>query len=92
LLTLETTSQFRRDYKRIRRRGYDLTLLKSVIDTLLAEKPLDARHCDHALGGDMKAYRECHIRPDWLLIYRIESDQLILLVSRTGTHADLLGI
>lgn len=89
MLTLEITSQFRRDYKRIRKRGYDLSLLKAVIDTLLAGQQLAPRYRDHALTGDMKAFRECHIQPDWLLIYRIEAHQLILLVSRTGTHADL---
>ena len=64
MMTLETTSQFRRDYKRVKKRGYNLKLLETVIDTLLAGKPLDARHSDHQLSGNMKAYRECHILGD----------------------------
>ena len=89
MLTLETTSQFRRDYKRVKKRGYNLDLLASVIDALLAGKTLEPRHRDHPLSGVMKDYRECHILPDWLLIYRIEAERLILVANRTGTHSDL---
>lgn len=89
MLTLETTSQFRRDYKRIKRRGYDLALLKAVVDTLLEGVALDARYKDHQLSGKLKKYRECHIMPDWLLMYRIEGERLILVLNRTGTHSDL---
>ena len=74
MLTLVTTSQFRKDYKRIKKRGYDLSRLERVIDTLLEEKPLD------------KQFRE----PDWLFIYAVQNDTLILTASRTGTHSDLL--
>lgn len=90
-MTLETTSQFRRDYKLARKRGYDLTLLQSVVDTLLAGLPLDARYRDHQLSGALKDFRECHILPDWLLMYRVESSRMVLVLSRTGTHADLFG-
>ena len=89
MMTLETTTQFRKDYKRVKKRGYNLTLLKTVIDSLLADEPLDRRHRDHALTGDMANFRECHIQPDWLLIYRKERNRLILVAHRTGTHADL---
>lgn len=89
MLTLETTSQFRKDYKRVKKRGYNLDLLASVIDTLLAGKTLEPRYRDHQLSGVMKDYRECHILPDWLLIYRIEAERLILVANRTGTHSDL---
>ena len=89
MMTLETTTQFRRDYKRVKKRGYDLDLLKEVIDTLLSGKPLDPRHRDHPLTGSMRDYRECHILPDWLLIYRIEANRLVLVANRTGTHSDL---
>jgi len=91
MMTLETTSQFRKDYKRAQKRGYDLALLETVLDTLLAGEPLDIRHRDHALSGDMAKYRECHIQPDWLLLYRIERNRLILVAHRTGTHADLFN-
>ena len=89
MLTLETTAQFRRDYKRIKKRGYNLKLLEGVIDALLAGEKLDPKHRDHALTGSMRDYRECHILPDWLLIYRIEGERLVLVANRTGTHADL---
>ncbi len=89
MLTLETTSQFRKDYKRIKKRGYDLKKLEIVIDALLSGIPLDAKFRDHALSGNLSRYRECHIQPDWLLMYRIENERLILVVNRTGTHADL---
>jgi len=88
-MILETTSQFHKDYKRVKKRGYDLSLLQKVIDLLLADRPLPLQYRDHALTGDKKAYRECHIQPDWLLMYRIERDRLILVLQRTGTHAEL---
>ena len=88
-MIIETTSQFHKDYKRVKKRGYDLSLLQKVIDLLLADRPLPLQYRDHALTGDKKAYRECHIQPDWLLMYRIERDRLILVLQRTGTHADL---
>lgn len=89
MLELVTTSQFRKDYKRIKKRGYDLSLLESVIHILLMEKPLARHHRDHALTGDYAGFRECHIQPDWLLIYTIDRGSLLLTASRTGTHADL---
>ena len=89
MLTLETTAQFRRDYKRAKKRGYKMALLEEVLDALLAEKPLLPKHRDHALTGQMKDYRECHILPDWLLVYRIERERLVLVDVQTGTHADL---
>ena len=91
MLLLETTGQFRRDYKRMKKRGCDLSLLEAVIDTLLAEKPLDIRHRDHDLCGDYAGFRECHILPDWLLIYAVDRGRLILTASRTGSHSDLFG-
>ena len=67
-----------------------MRLLETVVDTLLAEKPLDAKHRDHALTGNYDGFRECHIQPDWLLIYRADRDALILTATRTGTHSELL--
>ena len=89
MLTLKTTSRFRKDYKLAKKRGLDLSLLEAVIDTLLAEKSLSPKHRDHALTGDYAGFRECHILPDWLLIYSVHRETLILTASRTGTHADL---
>ena len=88
-LTLVPTSQFKKDYKRIKKRGYDMRDLQEVLDTLLAGDQLSQRHRDHALTGDYKGFRECHIRPDWLLVYAIDSEKLILTASRTGSHSDL---
>lgn len=86
---LVTTTQFRKDYKRIKKRGYNLKLLEEVLDRLIQEEPLDAKYRDHQLSGALAKYRECHIQPDWLLVYRIENDQIILTAHRTGTHSDL---
>jgi len=89
MLTLHTTNQFRKDEKLARKRGLDISLLKSVVQILLEEKPLDPKHKDHPLVGNYSGFRECHVLPNWLLIYTIDKDRLILTASRTGTHADL---
>lgn len=89
MLKLVTTSAFRKDYKRIKKRGYDLTLLEKVIDLLCEEKSLAPSYRDHALTGNYLGFRECHIQPDWLLVYAINHGDLILTASRTGTHSDL---
>lgn len=92
MLKLITTGQFRKDYKRVKRRGYDMKLLEDIIDQLLAEQPLAEKHRDHALVGNYIGFRECHIMPDWLLIYAVDKGQLILTASRTGSHADLFSM
>ena len=89
MLILRTTSRFRKDYKRLKKQGKDMNLLQNVIDDLLAEKVLDKKYKDHALAGDYVGFRECHILPDWLLIYITDHGQLILTVTRTGSHSDL---
>lgn len=89
MLQLVTTTKFRKDYKRIKKRGYDLSLLENVLDALLREETLDQNYRDHALTGNYIGFRECHIQSDWLLIYAINESELILIASRTGTHADL---
>lgn len=86
---VETTAQFRKDYKRAFKRGYDMDLLETVVEQLATGKPLAEKHRDHALSGKWAGKRECHIMPDWLLIYQIEDDILILTLTRTGTHSDL---
>ena len=67
----------------------NMSELQVVLDKLCAEEQLEERHRDHALAGSYAGFRECHVRPDWLLIYAIDKDQLILTASRTGTHSDL---
>lgn len=91
MLTLQTTGQFRKDFKRIKKRGYDTLLLQDVVNTLQAGKELNAKYKNHTLNGNWSGYQECHIQPDWLLIYRIDNNQLILSLSRTGTHSDLFN-
>lgn len=88
-LKLVPTSQFKRDFKRMKKRGLNMNELQVVLDKLCAEKPLEERHRDHALIGRYVGFRECHIRPDWLLVYAIDKNKLILVASRTGTHSDL---
>ena len=89
MLKFKTTAQYCRDYKRIMKRGYDIDKIENVIDTLLAGKQLSGQFKDHALTGEYIGFRECHVLPDWLLIYRIDNDELVLIAFRTGTHADL---
>lgn len=90
MLTLQTTSKFRKDYKLVKKRGLPTKELEVVLQTLLEERPLEAKYRDHALTGNYLGFRECHIRPDWLLIYMIDHGNLILTASRTGSHADPL--
>ncbi len=89
MLDLVTTAQFRKDLKRIRKRGYDLSKLDDILQSLQREELLPVKHHDHALTGDYIGFRECHVEPDWLLIYAIDKGLLILTASRTGTHSDL---
>ena len=89
--TVKFTSQFKKDYKLAIKRGLKIDLLDNVVRTLAAGEELSEKNKDHALTGNWLGHRECHILPDWLLIYRIEDDVLVLTLARTGTHSDLLG-
>ena len=91
MLTIKYQTAFKRDYKRIKKRGYDVRLLERTIELLAEGKGLPPEYRDHALSGDYSGCRECHIAPDWLLVYRIEDDVLVLTLARTGTHSDLFG-
>ncbi|MCD8374137.1 MAG: type II toxin-antitoxin system YafQ family toxin [Oscillospiraceae bacterium] len=84
------SNRFRRDLKLAAKRGRDLKLLDDVVTRLAQQEPLPEKNRDHSLTGDYIGFRECHIQPDWLLIYRIDGEALILFLSRTGTHSDLL--
>lgn len=83
------SNQFRKDLKYASKRGYDLRLLNDVVDRLAAGKVLPVKNRDHELSGNLTGFRECHVQPDWLLIYRIDNNELILFLSRTGTRSDL---
>ena len=85
------TTQFKKDYKLALKRHLDIELLDNIIRSLSRGEALPERNRDHALTGDWVGHRECHILPDWLLVYRIEDDVLVLTLARTGTHSDLFG-
>lgn len=86
---VKTTSQFRREYKLAMKRGRNMGLLDDIIEKLSMGEPLPEKNRDHALSGKLATYRECHILPDWLLIYQIRENILTLTLSRTGSHSDL---
>ena len=85
------SSRFKKDLKLIKRRGYDLSLLGTVVDLLASGEKLPEKNKDHFLKGNYENCRECHITPDWLLIYEYADDELILYLTRTGTHSDLFS-
>lgn len=89
--TIKSTTQFKKDYKLAKRRNMNLNLLKDIVNKLANGIPLEEKHKDHSLSRNWIGHRECHILPDWLLVYRIEDDVLVLTLSRIGTHSDLFG-
>lgn len=89
MLDVRYSTKFKKDFKFCIKRGYKMPLLQQVIDTLRIPDTLPVKNRDHNLSGNYSDYRECHIEPDWLLIYRIENDELFLY--RTGTHSDLFN-
>ena len=86
---ISQTTQFKKDLKQAIKRGYDITLISNVVDTLIRDEKLATKYKDHALAGNYKGCRECHIAPDWLLVYELDRDTLILYLMRTGSHSDL---
>lgn len=90
-LRLIPTTQFKKDYKRARKRGLDLIKLNDILVSLCNEEALHERYRDHALAGNYLGFRECHIQSDWLFVYAVDEDKLILVASRTGTHSDLFN-
>lgn len=87
--TIRPTSKFQKDLKRVQKRGYDLNLLKNIINKLANGEELPQKNNDHFLTGNYTGKRECHIASDWLLIYEIDRGNLFLYLTRTGTHSDL---
>jgi len=89
MLEIVASNRFRKDLKLAIKRGYKIELLQAVVDQLAAGEKLAEKYKDHLLSGDYGGFRECHITPDWLLVYQIREETLILFLSRTGTHSDL---
>jgi len=91
MLDIVLSNRFKKDLKLAKKRGFDLSLLNEVVDILASETPLPTNFRDHELIGNYAGFRECHLKPDWLLIYRIEAEDLVLMLFRTGTHSDLFS-
>ena len=89
MLEIVLSGRFKKDYKLLQKRGSDLSLLENVVNLLASGEPLPAKYKDHQLIGDYAGCRECHITPDWLLIYEIIENELVLYLTRTGSHSDL---
>ena len=89
IYTVKPTTRFRKDYKLMEKRNYNMSLLDEIITKLAQGIPLPASNRDHALTGNYAGHRECHITPDWLLVYRFEENILVLSLTRTGSHSDL---
>ena len=86
---ITATNQFKKDYKKAKKRGLDIVLLEEIIDRLAGGEKLEEKYHDHLLVSNYDGYRECHIKPDWLLVYKIEDNVLVLTLARTGSHSDL---
>ena len=89
MLEIVLSNRFMKDLKMTKKRGYNLDLLNDVVEKLARQEPLPKKNRDHSLTGDFIGFRECHIQPDWLLVYRVNDEELILFLTRTGTHSDL---
>lgn len=89
MLEVKLTSKFKKDYKLLKKRRMDIGLLKEVVEKLANQQPLEEKYRDHELTGKYKGFRECHVQPDWLLIYLLEERKLTLTLTRTGSHSDL---
>jgi mRNA interferase YafQ len=88
-LEIRPSNQFKKDVKLAKRRGLDLNLLINTIDKIANREILESKFMDHQLTGNYSGFRECHIQPDWLLVYKVIDEELVLVVFRTGSHSDL---
>ena len=89
MLKIRYNTSFKKDYKRVIKRGYNAKLMEEIIQKLAKGEQLPEKNKDHPLSGNYSGCRECHITPDWLLIYEIDNGELVLYLTRTGTHSDL---
>lgn len=90
MYSIKVTSRFKKDLKQMHKRGYNIKLLDEVINKLVKGEKLPEKNRDHSLTENWVNHRECHVTPDWLLIYKVEADILVLTLTRTGSHSDLL--
>lgn len=88
---LDRTAIFKKDLKKAKKRGLNIDLMDEIVEKLLNGEPLPEKNKDHALTGNWIGHRECHIQPDWILVYRIINQTLVLSLVRTGTHSDIFG-
>lgn len=89
MLTIKYHTMFKKDFKRIKKRGYDISRLEKIVELLANEVPLPEQFKDHNLSGNYNGFRECHIAPAWLLIYQVNNNELVLVLLKTGSHSDL---
>lgn len=89
MLKIVLSNRFKKDLRQAKKRGFKLEKLTAVVNMLARQEPLPEKYRDHNLSGEYHNFRECHVEPDWLLIYRIENKELELFLFRTGTHSDL---
>lgn len=89
IFNVQYSNKFLKDIKLAKKRKLNMSLLHDIIEQLRTGQKLDKKHRDHQLSGDYAGYRECHIQPDWLLVYKIENNIMTLTLMRTGTHSDL---
>lgn len=89
MLKIVLSNRFKKDLRQAKKRGFKLEKLTEVVNMLARQEPLPGNYRDHNLSGEHHNFRECHVEPDWLLIYRIENKELELFLFRTGTHSDL---
>ena len=89
MLTIVRSNRFLKDLRLAKKRGLDLSALEVVVDKLAWQETLEPKYRDHALTGEYRDFRECHIKPDWLLVYCIDDEELELFLFRTGSHSDL---
>lgn len=90
MLTIRYQKSFKKDHKRMKKRGYNMSKLEDIIELIASQTPLPKSNKDHDLIGNYVGCRECHIEPDWVLVYEINTNELILYLLRTGSHSDLL--
>ena len=91
MLTIVRSNRFLKDLRLAKKRNLDLTILDDVVMKLANQEKLEDKYHDHALSGEYKDFRECHVKPDWLLVYAIDDEELELFLFRTGTHSDLFS-